>query len=89
VPGRDPYDFDLNTRRHFGVFALTVTDRQGLSGLRPAEWNDGMRTLFIVVAVSSILVEIERAIGSLVNSKLNGFRGLLTRVLNLWAEGNN
>ena len=48
-----------------------------------------MRALFVVVAVSSILVKIERAVGSLVNPKLDGSCGFLTRVLNFWAEGDD
>ena len=48
-----------------------------------------MRAIFVVVAVSSILIKIERAVGPLVNPKFDWSRGLLTRVLNFWAKGND
>ena len=46
-----------------------------------------MRALFVVVAISSILVQIERAVGSLVNPKFYRSSGLLIGILDFWAEG--
>src|ERR1022692_305493 len=48
-----------------------------------------MRTFFVVIAVSRVLVQIERAVGSLVNPKLDGSCGLLVGILNFRAKGND
>jgi hypothetical protein len=72
VPDGHPDDIDLNARGHFGVLALPIANRQSSVGLRPSQWDDSSRTFFVVIAVSRVLVQIERAVGSLVNPKLDG-----------------
>ena len=56
---------------HSSERAFACADRQDAGTLVPANGNQGMLPLLVVVAVAGILIEIECAVGTAINAKFN------------------
>src|SRR3569833_785578 len=86
VSACDENDIEPTVLDHPVVGALPCTYGELRVAIIPCEWNVYVLVLLVSVSVAGILVKIEFAIGTTINSKFDCTAGLFAGVLNLRAH---
>src|SRR5262249_17296987 len=73
--------------QHAGKLSLAVADCECMCRIIPAQRNGGVYAFLVVVAVVLVFVEDEVAVGSGVNTQLDGILGFLRRPLLIRPQG--
>src|ERR1035441_3397639 len=71
---RNPDNIERAFLQHAGEFAGTFSNFQSMLGVIPRNRNRGEFSLFIIVSVVFVFVELERPISTTINAKLNRIR---------------
>src|ERR1039457_387369 len=69
--------------------SLASADCQLASAIVPADWNDRMLPLLVLVAVTRVFIQIQFAVSAAIDTEFDEPRGVLRGVLDLRAQGEN